>query len=64
MIRYEEHPPPAPWNILPPAHAGEIEGKAEKQKGDGAGGNHGNVRCPNPQTREYSCDQHDVYSLH
>ena len=63
MIRYEEHPLPALGNIVPSPHAGEIEGEAEEQKGGETGGNHGNVRCPNPQTREYSCDQHDVYSL-
>ena len=63
MIRNEEHPFPASGNIVASAHAGKIEGEAEKQKGDEADGNHGNVGCPDPQTREYSCNQHDVYSL-
>ena len=63
MIRNEEHPFPAPGNIVPSLHTGKIEGEAEKQKGDEAGGNDGNVGCPDPQTPEYSCKQHDVYFL-
>ena len=59
MIRNEEHPFPAPGNIVRPLHAGKIKGEAEKQKRDKAGGNNGNVRCPDPETREYSCNRHD-----
>ena len=54
MIGNEEHPFPAPGNIIASPHTGKIEGEAEKQKGDEAGGNHGNVGCPDPQTGEYS----------
>jgi hypothetical protein len=54
MIRNEKHPFPAPGNIVPSPHARKIEREAEKQKGDEAGENHGNVRGPDPQTREYS----------
>jgi hypothetical protein len=63
MIRNEEHPFPAPGNMVPSPHTRKIEGKSEKQKSDQTGENHGQVRSPDPQTREYSCRQHDVYFL-
>ncbi|HWW03197.1 MAG TPA: hypothetical protein VNZ64_26080 [Candidatus Acidoferrum sp.] len=63
MIRNEEHPFPAAGNIVTPLHAGKIEGEAEKQKRDEASANHGHVGSPDPQTREYCCSQHHVYSL-
>jgi hypothetical protein len=52
MIRNEEHTFPAPRNIAPSPHTRKVEGKPEKQKGDEASGNNGNVGCPDPQTRE------------
>ena len=61
MIRNEEYAFAAPGNIVPSPHAGKIEGEAKKQKRGEASGNHGYVGCPDAQTREYFCNQHDVY---
>ena len=51
MIRNEEHPFAAPGNIVASTHTGKIEGEPKKQEGDEARGNHGDVRCPDPETR-------------
>src|SRR5690348_218279 len=60
VVCNKKHPLSASRNIFSPPHTGKIERKAEEQKAHKPRADHGNVRSPDPQTFDYSNNQHHL----